>query len=169
MRLDFLVFVLFVLISAASMAQDAVSTPSDTDVDIQTDHENSKAESEPEAKSSPWLAVPMISSDPKVGTSAGGMVGYMIKLDPESTSSMVGMGGTYSTTDSLLGGVFLRSFWDQDRKRLNLFAGGGKVNNDYEDFLGSGLPVQTTDNVKVFEGRYLQQVKGKWFAGGKGP
>jgi hypothetical protein len=95
------------------------------------------------------------------------MVGYLFKLDPKSTSSMLGVGGTYSTTDSLLGSVFLRTFWDQDRKRLIVFSGGGKVKNDYEDFLGSGMPAQTTDNLKVFQGRYLQQVKDKWFAGVK--
>ena len=109
----------------------------------------------------------MISSDPKVGTSAGGMVGYLFKLDPDSTSSMLGVGGTYSTTDSLLGGVFLRTYWDQDRKRFIFFGGGGKINNDYEDFLGSGLPAQTTDNMRVLQARYLQQVKDKWFAGVK--
>ena len=110
----------------------------------------------------------MVSSDPKVGTSGGGMVAYLFKLDPDSTSSMLGVGGTYSTTDSLLGGIFLRSFWDQDKKRLILFGGGGKIENDYEDFLGTGLPVQTTDNVKVLQARYLQQVKDKWFVGIKG-
>ncbi len=116
---------------------------------------------------SPWLAVPMVSSDPKVGTSAGGMVGYLFKIDPESTSSMLGVGGTYSTTDSLLGSVVLRTFWKQDRRRLFVFGGGGRINNDYEDFLGSGLPVQTTEKMRVLQGRYLQQVKDKWFAGAK--
>ncbi|MBT8341636.1 MAG: BamA/TamA family outer membrane protein, partial [Desulfatitalea sp.] len=89
------------------------------------------------------------------------------KLDPESTSSMLGVGGTYSTTDSLLGGIFLRTYWDQDRKRLTVFGGGGKINNDYEDFLGSGLPAQTTDTMKIVQARYLQQVKNEWFAGVK--
>jgi outer membrane protein assembly factor BamA len=141
------------------MAEDSVVSTPDTTVIAEPD--------EDEPKTSPWLAIPMISSDPKVGTSGGGMVGYLFKLDPESTSSMIGIGATYSTTDSFLGGVFLRTFWDQDRKRLVFFGGGGKIHNDYKDFLGSGLPVQTTDNVKVFQGRYLQQVKDKWFAGVK--
>ena len=52
------------------------------------DNENSK----PEAKSSPWLTVPLVSSNPQVGTSAGGMVAYLFKLDPDSTSSMLGVG-----------------------------------------------------------------------------
>lgn len=114
---------------------------------------------------SPWLAVPMVSSNPKIGTSAGGMASYLFKLDPESTSSMVGVGGTFSTTDSYGAGVFLRTFWDQDRKRLTLFGGGGTINNDYEDFLGSSYPAQTTDNFHVLQLKYLQQVKDQWYAG----
>lgn len=152
MQFKIFVFIVFALMSVNAMAEDAVVTKP----------------AEDEEKSSPWLAVPMVSSDPKVGTSAGGMVGYLFKLDPKSTSSMLGLAGTYSTTDSSLGGVFLRTYWKQDRRRLILFAGGGKINNDYEDFLGSGLPAQTTDNVKVIQGRYLHQVKDNWFAGVKG-
>lgn len=122
--------------------------------------------SQPEA--SPWLIVPVVSSNPKVGTSAGGMVSYLFKLDPESTSSMVGIGGTYSTTDSYGAGLFLRSYWDGDRKRLNGVVGTGRIKNDYEDFLGSGLPANTTDNLRVAQARYLQAVTGDWFVGVQG-
>jgi len=160
MRLVFLALVVFVLFSVPAMAENAVGSTPGTDVAVQSDDEASKP--------SPWLAVPIVSSSPKVGTSAGGMVGYLFKLDPESTSSMLGVGGTYSTTDSLLGGAFLRTYWDQDSKRFIFFGGGGKINNDYEDFLGSGLSAQTTDNMKIIQARYLQQVKNKWFAGVKG-
>ncbi|BBO75893.1 hypothetical protein DSCW_33100 [Desulfosarcina widdelii] len=164
MRLIFLVLFVFVYFTVPAMAEETAINVPDTDVSVQSDDKAS----EPKSKSSPWLAVPMVSSDPKVGTSAGGMVGYLFKLDPDSTSSMLGVGGTYSTTDSLLGGVFLRTYWDQDSKRFIFFGGGGKIENDYEDFLGSGLPAQTTDNMKVLQARYLQKVKGKWFAGVKG-
>ena len=159
MRFDCFVFVGLVLMAIPAMAEDSDRSMTPTDVAAQSDSDD--------LKSSPWLAFPMVSSDPKVGTSAGGMVGYLFKLDPESTSSMLGVGGTYSTTESLLGGVFLRIFWDSDRKRLVLFGGGGKIENDYEDFLGSGLPAQTTDNMKVIQGRYLHQVKDKRFVGVK--
>ena len=147
-------FCILSLLVGLSMGAGAVDVP-----------QNSQPE---ESEKSPWLAVPMVSSDPKVGTSFGGMLGYLFKLDPNSTSSMVAVGGTYSTTDSLLGGVVLRTFWDQDKKRLIVFGGGGEINNDYEDFLGTGLPAQTTDKVKAITARYLQQVKEKWYGGVKG-
>ena len=114
---------------------------------------------------SPWLWVPIVSSNPKVGTSAGGLASYLFKLDSKSTSSMAGVGGTYSTTDSYMVSAFLRSYWDHDQKRLVVFGGTGAINNDYEDFLGSGQQVQTTDDLRVLFARYLQQVKGNWFAG----
>lgn len=112
-----------------------------------------------------WLAVPMISSDPKIGTSLGAMASYLFKIDPESTSSMVGIGGTYTSTDSTIGGIFLRSFWDGDSKRLLGAIGTGKINNDYDDFLGSGLPAETSDTLKLAQVRYLQEVRPNWFAG----
>lgn len=128
-----------------------------------------KSDAEPDQdeikKESPWLLMPTFSSDPKVGTSLGAIAGYLIKLDPKSTSSMIGASATYSSTDSIVGGAFSRLYWDEDNKRLNLFAGGGKINNDYSDFLGSGLPVSTTDEMKAVFGRYMQAISGNWFVG----
>lgn len=150
MRLSSIIIVWLIVSTPKVLAMDSPEQPNDGE------------------ESSPWLAVPLISSDPKVGTSAGALAGYLFKLDPESTSSMVGVGGTYSTTDSYAGGLFLRSFWDGDSKRLSAFGGGGSIKNDYEDFLGSGLPAQTTDNLKIAIVQYLQQVRGPWFVGIKG-
>lgn len=120
------------------------------------------------AAESPWLLVPKVSSDPKVGTSVGALGGYLFKMDPGSTASMVGMGATYSNTDSRIGALFLRGFSDNDNRRLFAVAASGEIKNDYEDFLGSGLPVSDTDNVKVFFARYMQKVSGAWFAGLQG-
>jgi hypothetical protein len=148
--LKFLVIILFLFCSARVNATASTEDPaSDT-------------------QESPWMAVPLISSNPKVGTSGGGMAGYLFKLDAGSTSSMLGIGGTYSTTDSAIGGLFLRAFRDDDSKRLTAVAGSGKIENDYEDFLGTGLPAQTTDNLKVFQIQYMQEVSKGWFAGIQG-
>lgn len=121
-----------------------------------------------EKKDSPWMLVPIFTSDPKVGTSLGAMAGYLFKLDSESTSSMAGAMAIFSTTDSRIGGLFFRSFWDADSKRLDAIAASGIVNNDYSDFLGSGLPVSTTDDMKLFWLRYLHGIGQHWFVGGQG-
>ncbi|MFL1405953.1 hypothetical protein ACJO2E_11490 [Marinobacter sp. M1N3S26] len=120
------------------------------------------------AAPSPWLLVPKVSSTPKVGTSAGFLAGYLFSLDQDSTSSMVGAVGSYSNTDSFLGGLFARTFWNGDSRRLQVFAGGGRINNDYSDFLGSGLPAATTDEMKAFFTRYLHEIDNQWFVGVQG-
>jgi hypothetical protein len=122
----------------------------------------------PVEKEPPWLVMPTFSSDPKVGTSFGFLGGYLHKFDASSTSSMFGAAASYSNTDSTVGGLFARTYWDADSKRLTAFAGGGKINNDYSDFLGSSLPASTTDNMKAFFTRYLQQVRPGWFVGVQG-
>jgi hypothetical protein len=118
-----------------------------------------------EEKESPWLLVPIVSVDPKLGTSVGVLAGYIFKIDPESTSSMVFTTVSTSDSDSTIGGVFSQLFFDQDRQKLLLGVVGGNINNDYEDFLGSGIPAQTTDDLEAVFARYLHVVKGDWYMG----
>ncbi len=115
--------------------------------------------------SSPWIVTPTISSDPKLGTTAGIMAAYLYSFDDESPVSMFGTAGNYSSTDSVTGGVFARAYFDKGTQRLIAFFGGGNIKNEYSDYLGSGLPVSTTDDLNAFVTRYLHQVKGEWFAG----
>lgn len=114
---------------------------------------------------SPWLVTPTLSSDPKLGTSVGAVVGYLVKLDNESPTSMFGAAGSYSATGSQVGGLFARAYLAGDQHRISGFVGGGIVENDYSDFLGSGIPVSTTDHLKILAFRYLRQIKKNWYFG----
>jgi hypothetical protein len=134
---------------------------------VETDHQADQQNKE-ETEESPWLLAPTFSSDPKVGTSLGFLAGYLFKLDSQSTSSMAGVMSSYSDTNSVIGGAFLRSYWDADSRRLNMAIAGGKIKNDYDDFLGTGLPVSSTDNLKLFYIQYLQEVRPAWFVGVQG-
>src|SRR4029077_12759338 len=49
--------------------------------------------------------------------------------------------------------------------RLMLFALGGIIKNDYDDFLGTGVPLKSEDHIRAFAGRYLFRVKDDWFVG----
>lgn len=113
------------------------------------------AVAETDKKESPWLFSPVVSADPKLGTSIGAMGGYLYKFDPASPTSTVGLMGTWSDTDSTVGAVFARLYFDGDRQRLNLFSMRGEVFNSYKDFLGTGYPLDTTDVIDVTVGRYL--------------
>ena len=119
------------------------------------------------ARESPWLFVPLVSSDPKLGTSGGVLAAYLHRFDPKSSVSMFGVQGMYTTTHSKVGGLFARAFFGEDRHRLFALAGGGKINNDYSDFLNSGYPVQSQDDLHGVFVRYLYRFYPHWFAGGQ--
>jgi hypothetical protein len=118
-----------------------------------------------EQRESPWLLLPIFSSDPKLGTSVGALAAYLRKFDPVSSASMFGTGGMYTSTGSKIGSLFARTFFGEDHHRLIAFAGGGQINNDYEDFLGTGFPLSTEDHLKALAIRYLYRGYGNWFVG----
>jgi hypothetical protein len=118
-----------------------------------------------DAGESPWLLVPNLSVDPKLGSSLGVMGGYIHKFDPLSTPSMLVASYSKSNNDSVIGGVFGQLFFAEDQQKLVLGIATGEINNDYDDFLGSGIPAQTTDQLEAYFARYLHQVGGDWYAG----
>jgi hypothetical protein len=145
---------LIVIVSLAcfihcSLAAEAVST-------IQTPDDK---------RESPWLFVPLVSSDPKLGTSGGALAAYLHRFDSKSTVSMFGIMGLYTTTHSKVGGLFARTFFGEDRHRLFALAGAGTIKNDYHDFLGTGYPVQSDDDLKALFARYTYRFHQPWFAG----
>jgi len=127
--------------------------------------EKTEAPSEEDSKSSPWLITPLLSSDPKISTAAGALVGYVHQFDEESPPSLVGVAGTYSTTDSWYVGAFAKTYFGEDKHRLTTAIVKGEVRNDYSDFLGSGLSVQSTDDLTLFALRYAYQIYGDWYLG----
>lgn len=125
----------------------------------------SSADDESVEKESPWIIAPTISSDPKLGTSAGGIAGYLYKFDEESTQSIFLTKVSYSTTDSWTAGGFGQMFFDKDQQKLMLGLLTGNIRNDYQDFLGSGISAQTTDDLRAFFTRYSHRIEGDWYAG----
>ena len=135
----------------------------------QTGADEDSNEAAPAAKTKPWLITPTLSADPKLGANVGGLIAYLKKLDAESTPSMTGLTVSYSDTDSMTGALFSQLYWQADTRRLSLLALGAKINNEYDDFLGTGQRVETQDNVHTFGFRYLQQLRpGGWFVGLQG-
>jgi hypothetical protein len=123
--------------------------------------ENKKSEKE----ESPWLLVPTLSSNPKLGTSVGGMGGYMYYFDPESRVSIFGLSAQYTSTNSIIGALFAKMSFAADHQRLNLFAAGGNIKNDYDDFLGTGMPLKSEDHLRALALRYQYRIWGDWFLG----
>ncbi|HCF74847.1 MAG TPA: hypothetical protein DES72_13865 [Gammaproteobacteria bacterium] len=116
---------------------------------------------------SPWIFVPTLTSDPKLGATVGAIVGYLHKFDEQSSPSTFLLLGNYSASDSYYGGVFSELYFDNNHQKLMIGYASGKVNNDYDDFLGTGLPAQTTDTLESFGGRYTRHVSDGWNLGGQ--
>ena len=145
----------------AQEAEAVEQTPASTEQAID--------EPKPEAKQKPWLITPTLSADPKLGANIGGLIAYLKKLDADSTPSMTGLSVAYSDTDSVTGALFSQLYWKADTRRLSLLAAGAEINNEYDDFLGTGQTVETQDNVHTFGFRYMHQLRaGGWFAGIQG-
>ena len=115
--------------------------------------------------SSPWLLVPTLSSSPKLGTSLGGMAAYMYYFDPQSKASLFGGSAQYTSTDSTIASLFAKTSFDADHHRLFALLVGGNIKNDYDDFLGTGMPLKSEDNLRAFALRYQYRFWGDWFVG----
>ena len=126
------------------------------------------AEDANEEKESPWLLVPVFQSNPKLGLSLGGLAGYMHYFDEKSRVSLFGVMAQYTSTGSIVGAAFTRSSFDEDRQRLVAGAAYGYVKNDYKDYLGTGVPLQSNGELHSFITRYLYRVQGDWFVGAQG-
>ena len=121
-----------------------------------------------EEKRSPWLLVPVFSSSPKLGTAIGGLGAYMHVFDPSSRVSLFGLMYQYTTTHSQIASAFARTSFGADHHRTVTLVAFGHIANDYSDYLGTGQPLQTEDDLKALAARYLYRAKGDWFVGAQG-
>src|SRR3954462_1518933 len=117
---------------------------------------------------SPWLLLPIVSSNPKLGTAVGGFGGYAITFDPGGRVSLFGATYQYTSTHSTIGAAFARPSFGAAPHRIAAVVAFGYVKNNYDDYLGTGEPLKTNDDLKAVIGRYLFRVKGPWFLGAQG-
>jgi hypothetical protein len=114
---------------------------------------------------SPWLLIPVFQSNPKLGTSVGVMAGYLHYFDEKSRPSIFAVTAQYTSTDSTIAGGFAKTSFDEDRQRLLAGLMYGYVRNDYDDYLGTGIPLKSNGELKSFITRYQYRVQGNWFVG----
>jgi len=119
------------------------------------------------AARSPWILMPTFSTNPKLGTAFGGMAAYVTKFDAQSQASIFALSGQYTSTDSAILAFVARTSFRQDQHRLSAYVITGKIKNDYDDFLGTGTPLKSEDDIRAALTRYLYRVKGDWFVGGQ--
>jgi outer membrane protein assembly factor BamA len=122
----------------------------------------------PAGPSWPWMLMPVVSSSPKLGTAGGGLGAYLHKFDSDSRVSIFGLQTIYTTTDSLVASAFARTSFGADHHRVVLIGVFGRIRNDYDDYLGTGEPLQTRDEISALALRYQYRVRGNWWLGAQG-
>jgi hypothetical protein len=123
---------------------------------------------QPPEKESPLLLVPTFTQSPKLGFSLGAIAGYLYYFDEKSRASIFGLSGQYSSTASKVAAAFARTSIGEDYHRVVLLAAGGEIRNDYSDFLGSGVELESSDELRAALGRYLYRALDDWFVGVQG-
>jgi hypothetical protein len=124
-----------------------------------------RADEEPAKPASPWLLLPTFSNNPKLGASVGGLGAYLRKFDAQSQVSMFSVSAQYTSTDSATLGAFARVSFAGDQHRILVRAYGGLIKNDYDNFLGTGIPLKSEDHMRSLVGRYLYRLENDWFVG----
>jgi len=107
----------------------------------------------------------LVASSPKLGTSFGGLGAYATKFDPASRLSLFGLMAQYTSTESIVATVFARTSFAADHHRIIALGVLGNIKNDYDDYLGTGQPLKTNDDLKAVAARYLFRVRGDWLIG----
>jgi hypothetical protein len=153
------------MVAAGAMLALATTARADTAAPVATSALASKQAEEDKDSESPWLLVPTLSSSPKLGTSLGGMGAYMYYFDPQSKASLFGASAQYTSTDSIVATLFAKTSFDADHQRLFALVASGNIKNDYDDFLGTGKPLKSEDNLRAFALRYQYRIWGDWFVG----
>ena len=142
--------------SAQQLSQDATAQPAAT--------EDAPSPDAP----SPWLLVPVFSSSPKLGTAVGALGAYLHVFDAGSRMSLFGVTYQYTSTHSQIANAFARTSFGADHHRIVGLLAFGHIENDYDDYLGTGQPLKTQDDLKALVARYLFRAKGDWFIGAQG-
>jgi len=117
---------------------------------------------------SPWLLAPVFQSNPKLGTSIGALAGYLHYFDEKSRPSIFALMGQYTSTDSIVAGAFAKTSSGEDHHRVIAGLVYGNIKNDYDDYLGTGVPLKNNAKLKQFIARYTYRVQGNWFVGAQG-
>jgi hypothetical protein len=119
-------------------------------------------------KESPWILAPVANANPKVGFALGALAGYIHYFDEKSRPSIFALTGQYTSTASIIAGLMGRTSFDEDRQRLLAGIMYGNIKNDYSDYLGTGVPLQSNAELRSFISRYTYRVAGNWFVGAQG-
>ena len=140
------------LCAYTSFSQDSISIDSAFD-------KNSKT----------FVAVPLITNNPTMGTGFGGLGMYFFKLkkdDEISPPSLVSLYGIYSTNNSYIIAPFGRFFWNENKNRATFGIGTLKIKNYFlYDEQGNNLRLVYSELRTFVSAEYSRKVIGDFYLG----
>jgi hypothetical protein len=80
------------------------------------------------------------------------MAAYVTKFDLKSQVSIFGLSAQYTDTESATAALIARTSFSEDQHRISMVLVGGQIKNDYDDFLGTGMPLKSEDNIRALLG-----------------
>jgi hypothetical protein len=119
-----------------------------------------------------WVPVPLIVSNPTVGTGLQAMLMYLHPKKSDATHNATsGIVGMYTDTNSWFTGIFHDDYWQNDTIRFSGFIGTGEFNLDYYG-VGEGsiignnpIPYEFDMLVGVLKLQFRIPQTDYWFAG----
>ena len=66
-----------------------------------------------------------------------------------------------------MAGAYARTSFDEDQQRALVALAYGNIKNDYDDYLGTGVPLRNEAELRSLVARYTYRVSGNWFLGGQ--
>ncbi|MCH2110743.1 MAG: hypothetical protein MK135_15590, partial [Polyangiaceae bacterium] len=93
-----------------------------------------------------WVAMPTVSSNPKLSTSFGAVAAIFYRFD-DSVASTAAFAGSYSVSKSWMGIIFGKLNFNHDRQRIIMGLLRGHATNTYDNFLNEGIPLNSESNI----------------------
>lgn len=116
-----------------------------------------------------FVAVPLITNNPVMGTGFGGLGMYFFKLkkdDEESPPSLISLYGIYSTNNSYIIAPFGRFFWNENKNRGAFGIGTLRMNNDFlYDEEGNDLRLVYSEIRTFMSTEFSRKVIGDFYLG----
>ena len=88
-------------------------------------------------------------------------------LRHKSRPSIFAVSGQYSSTDSIVAAAYARTSFAEDHQRVLAALAFGNIKNDYDDYLGTGVPLRNEAELHSLIARYTYRITGNWFLGGQ--
>lgn len=117
-----------------------------------------------------FMVLPLITSNPAMKTGFGAMPMYFFKFNKQDTlspPSIVSLYALYTTNKSYVFVPSAKLFWNEDKNRVNVYAGTMRINNDFDyEIEGEDLHLVFSELRSFVSAEYSRKIIGDFYLGG---